>query len=103
MLVAALVITPLAGAAAVPAFGQPIAVLAGIGVGIASSVIPYVLDQFAMARVKRSTYALLVSLLPATSVVVGVIVLAQVPTVVETVGVGLVILAVGLHRDAHAV
>jgi inner membrane transporter RhtA len=91
-----------AGAAALPALAQPLAVLAGIGVGISSSVIPYVTDQLAMARIKRSTYALLVSLLPATATVVGLIVLGQVPTIVEIAGVVLVILAVGLHRDAEA-
>jgi inner membrane transporter RhtA len=102
MLVAAVVVTPVAGAAALPALAQPLAVLAGIGVGISSSVIPYVTDQLAMARIKRSTYALLVSLLPATATVVGLIVLGQVPTIVEIAGVVLVILAVGLHRDAEA-
>ncbi len=76
--------------------------LAGVGVGVSSSVIPYVTDQLAMARIKRSTYALLVSLLPATATVVGVIVLAQIPTLVEIAGVGLVIAAVGVHRDAEA-
>ena len=65
-------------------------------------MIPYVTDQLAMARIKRSTYALLVSLLPATATVVGVIVLAQIPTLVEIAGVGLVIAAVGVHRDAEA-
>jgi inner membrane transporter RhtA len=102
MLVAAVVVTPVAGAAALPALAQPLAVLAGIGVGISSSVIPYVTDQLAMARIKRSTYALLVSLLPATATVVGLIVLGQVPTIVEIAGVVLVILAVGLHHDAEA-
>ena len=38
--------------------------LAGIGVGISSSVIPYVADQVAMARLTRAAYALMVSLLP---------------------------------------
>src|SRR3954453_18846679 len=40
MLIAAVVVTPLAGWAAVPAFGDPVALLAGLGVGISSSVIP---------------------------------------------------------------
>jgi inner membrane transporter RhtA len=102
MLMAAVVVTPFTGIAAVPAVSQPLALLAGIGVGISSSVIPYVTDQLAMARIKRSTYALLVSLLPATATVVGLVVLAQVPTILEVVGVGLVIVAVGLHRDADA-
>ena len=82
--------------------GTPLAVLAGIGVGVSSSVIPYVTDQLAMARIRRSTYALLVSLLPATATVVGVIVLRQIPTPPEVVGVVLVVAAVGLHRDADA-
>src|SRR4051794_4053797 len=102
MLVAAVVVTPFAGLAALPALAQPLALLAGIGVGISSSVIPYVTDQLAMARIKRSTYALLVSLLPATATVVGLVVLAQVPTVGEIAGVGLVIVAVAAHRDAEA-
>jgi inner membrane transporter RhtA len=102
MLVAAIVVTPLAGGAALPALAQPLALLAGIGVGISSSVIPYVTDQLAMARIKRSTYALLVALLPATATVVGLIVLQQVPTIAELAGVGLVIVAVALHRDAEA-
>jgi inner membrane transporter RhtA len=102
MLVAAIVVTPLSGGSAVPAFAHPITLLAGIGVGIASSVVPYVLDQLAMARVKRSTYAVLIALLPATATVAGLVVLAQVPSLVEAAGVGLVVVAVGLHRDADA-
>ena len=43
MLVAAVVVTPLSAWAAVPALGDPVALLAGVGVGICSSVIPYVL------------------------------------------------------------
>ncbi len=70
--------------------------------GLSSSVDPYITDQLAMARIKRSTYALLVSLLPATATVVGVVVLAQIPTLTEIAGVGLVIVAVALHRDREA-
>jgi inner membrane transporter RhtA len=102
MVVAAVVVTPVAGLAALPALSSPLAILAGIGVGISSSVIPYVTDQLAMTRIKRSTYALLASLLPATATLVGIIVLRQIPTFLEIVGVGLVIAAVALHRDAEA-
>jgi inner membrane transporter RhtA len=102
MLVAAVVVTPLAGSEALPAFADPVALLAGIGVGISSSVIPYVFDQLAMARLPRATYALLVSLLPATAVVIGVTVLGQVPSLPEAAGVMLVIAGVALHRaPAH--
>src|SRR3954453_21933336 len=103
MLIALVAVTPLAGWAAVPAFGDPVAILAGIGVGISSSVIPYVCDQLAMARLARATYALMVSLLPATAAVIGVVVLGQVPTVAETTGVMLVIAGVALHRAPEPV
>jgi inner membrane transporter RhtA len=62
-------------------------------------VIPYVCDQLAMARMPRATYALLVSLLPATATVVGIVVLGQIPTRPEIVGVGLVVAGVAVHRD----
>jgi inner membrane transporter RhtA len=100
MLVAAVVATPIAGWAALPALLDPVAVAAGVGVGIASSVIPYVCDQLAMARLPRATYALLVALLPATAAIVGVVVLAQLPSAQEVAGVALVVAGVLLHRAA---
>jgi inner membrane transporter RhtA len=100
MLVAAVAVTALAGWAALPALADPMALAAGMGVGISSSVIPYVSDQLAMRRLARSSYALLVSLLPATATVIGIVVLAQVPSLTEVVGVGLVIAGVAVHRDA---
>jgi inner membrane transporter RhtA len=89
----------MAGWAAVPALGDPVALLAGAGVGISSSVIPYVCDQLALARLDRATYSLLISLLPATAAVIGLIVLTQVPTPREAGGVALVVAGVALHRE----
>jgi inner membrane transporter RhtA len=103
MLVALVVVTPMAGWAAVSAFADPVALLAGTGVGISSSVIPYVTDQLAMRRLARATYSLMVSLLPATATVIGVVVLAQVPTLTEALGVALVIAGVAVHREPTAV
>ena len=102
MLIAVVVATPIGLWAAAPAIGDPVALLAGVGVGVTSSVIPYVTDQMAMSRVKRSTYALLVSLLPATATVIGIVVLAQIPSTIEVVGVTLVIGAVAAHREREA-
>ena len=99
MLVAAVVVTPAAGWAAVPALLDPVGLLAGAGVGIASSVIPYVCDQLAMARLTRAAYALMVSLLPATATVIGIVVLGQVPAVAEVIGVAMVVAGVALHRE----
>jgi len=102
MLLAAAIVTLLAGWDAAPALVDPVAVVAGVGVGIASSVIPYVFDQLAMARLSRSTYSLMVALLPATAIVVGVVVLAQVPTPVDGLAVALVVAAVAVHRESTA-
>ena len=102
MLTAVVVVTPLAGWNAAPALDDPIAIVAGVGVGIASSVIPYVCDQLAMARLPRSTHALLVSLLPATATAIGIVVLGQVPAPDEVLGVALVVAGVAVHRDPPA-
>ncbi|MEY2570451.1 MAG: inner rane transporter RhtA [Acidimicrobiaceae bacterium] len=98
MLVAVVVVMPLGGLAAAHALGDPVAIAAGVGVGISSSVIPYVCDQLALARLARATYALLVSLLPATAAVIGVLVLAQIPAWSEVAGICFVIAGVALHR-----
>ncbi len=98
MLVAAVSATPFAVSAAAPTFTHPVWLLWGIGVGLCSSVIPYVTDQLAMARLPRATFALMLALLPATATVIGLVVLSQVPTWRDLAGVGLVIAGVGLHR-----
>jgi inner membrane transporter RhtA len=102
MLIAAVVATPIGAWAAAPAFLDPVALAAGVGVGVSSSVIPYVTDQLAMARMSRSTYALMVALLPATATVIGIVVLAQLPSPAEALGVALVIAGVAVHRDQSA-
>jgi inner membrane transporter RhtA len=99
MLVAAVVATPFAVTAAAPAFTHPVWLLWAIGVGLCSSVIPYVTDQLAMARLPRATFALMLALLPATATAVGLVVLSQVPTARDLAGVGLVIAGVALHQQ----
>jgi inner membrane transporter RhtA len=98
MLVALVFVTPIGGWEVIGVVADPVALAAGAGVGLCSSVIPYVADQLALARLDRATYALLVSLLPATATVVGLVVLTQVPTAVEVLGVGLVVGGCALRR-----
>jgi inner membrane transporter RhtA len=99
MLVAMIFALPFGIGEALPAFASPLLLAAGIGVGISSSVIPYVCDQLAMARLPRATFALLLALLPATAVLIGVLVLRQIPTHAEMTGIALVIAGVALHRS----
>lgn len=98
MLIAMVAAFPIGILDATPAFLDPVLLAAAIGVGISSSVIPYVCDQLAMARLPRATFALLLALLPATATVIGIVVLRQIPIVAELVGVGLVIIGVAVHR-----
>jgi inner membrane transporter RhtA len=100
MLIAAVVATPFGIAGAAAAFTHPLWLAWGIGVGLCSSVIPYVTDQLAMARLPRATFALMLALLPAAAVVIGLLVLAQVPTWQDLAGISLVILGVAVHRDS---
>jgi inner membrane transporter RhtA len=99
MIVAAVAALPLGLGDATPAFTDPMLLAAAVGVGISSSVIPYVCDQLAMARLSRGTYALLISLLPATATVIGIVVLRQVPAPLEVVGVLSIVAAVAVHRE----
>jgi inner membrane transporter RhtA len=98
MLVAAVVITPVGLGGAVRAFGHPVLLLAAAGVGVCSSVIPYVTDQLAMARLPRATFALMLALLPMFAVVIGAVVLRQIPTPQDLAGVTLVIAGVAVHQ-----
>lgn len=99
MLIALLTIFPIGFADALPALSQPVLLAAGVGVGICSSVIPYVCDQLAMARLPRATFALLLALLPASATLIGVVVLGQIPTAIDIAGIALVAGGVAVHQE----
>ncbi len=100
MAIAFLFIMPIGFREAMRAFGSPALALAGIGVGICSSVIPYICDQLAMSRLPRASFALMLAVLPATATVVGIVVLKQIPSLRDTLGVLLVMTGVAVHRPA---
>jgi len=77
--------------AAVPALVSPLLLAACVAVGVASSVVPYGLEQVAMRRLPRARFALLLALLPATAAIVGALVLGQIPGLVEGAGIALVV------------
>jgi inner membrane transporter RhtA len=98
MCIASLIAVPFGAYEITKVVGDPVLLFAGIGVGICSSVLPYVCDQLAMARLPRSSFALFLSLLPATATVIGIIVLRQVPSEREIIGVALVIAGITAHQ-----
>lgn len=102
MLVATVAAAPFGLRDALPAFAEPPLLLAAVGVGVSSSVIPYVCDQLAMRRLPRASFALLLSLLPACATAVGLLVLHQVPTLPDLLGILLVIGGVAVHRTDGA-
>lgn len=91
--VAAVLLSPLALSTG-PVWTSPSLIGLGIGVGVLSSVVPYVLDQVVLRRVGRARFALLLALLPVTAAVIGLVVLRQVPQPPEVVGIALVVVAV---------
>lgn len=95
-------VVPIGFLDALDAFAEPLLVLAGIAVGICSSVIPYVADQLAMSRLPRSSFALLLALLPATATVIGLVVLRQIPEFIDIAGVALVMLGIAIHQPNKA-
>lgn len=100
MAAAFIFVIPIGFSEALPAFSNLTLVFAGIGVGVGSSVIPYICDQLAMARLPRNTFALLLALLPATATIVGAIVLGQIPTVRDTIGILLVMAGIFIHKPS---
>lgn len=99
MLVAMIASAPLGLTGLAPALAHPVLLIWGFGVGVCSSVIPYVTDQLAMARLPRATFALMLALLPAMATGIGLLVLRQIPSLADLLGIGLVITGVAVHQE----
>ncbi len=98
--VAAVVLSPvllLGGVAGLAALADPLVLLVGVGVGVLSSVVPYVIDQIVLRRLGQARFAVLLALLPATATVVGLLGLAQIPNLLEGLGIAAVVVAVALR------
>ena len=98
MLAGAVAISPFGAGAVAGALDAPLVLALGLATGILSNVIPYGIDQAVMRRIDPYRFALLQALLPATATVVGLATLAQVPSIQEAVGIGLVIAAIVASR-----
>jgi inner membrane transporter RhtA len=95
--VATVVLSPLAlGTGAV--WGSPRLLLLAVGIGVLSTVVPYVFDQVVLRRVGQARFALLLALLPVSAVVMGLLVLHQVPTMPEALGILAVVGGLALRK-----
>jgi inner membrane transporter RhtA len=101
MAIGAAGLAPALVVSALPALVSPVLLAACLAVGVASSVVPYALEQIAMRRLARARFALLLALLPATAAIIGAIVLGQVPGLVEATGIALIVIAASVrtHTD----
>jgi inner membrane transporter RhtA len=97
MAVGAVLLAPALVGEASPAFHDAGLLAVCLLVGVASSVVPYALEQLAMRRLPRARFALLLALLPATAAIVGAVILGQIPSLVEAAGIALVVGAASLR------
>jgi inner membrane transporter RhtA len=70
-----------------PVWSSPRLLVVGLGFGMLATVVPYVLDQIVLRRMGQARFALLLALLPVTATAVGLVVLRQVPTLPEALGI----------------
>jgi inner membrane transporter RhtA len=88
--VATVVLLPLAWGTG-PVWRSPQLLFMGIGVGVLSTAIPYAFDQVVLRRLGQASFALLLSLLPVTATLIGLVVLRQVPSIPEALGITAVV------------
>ncbi|MDT0378098.1 EamA family transporter [Streptomyces sp. DSM 42041] len=93
MVVAALLSAPLGVLSAGGALLDPVVLGLGAAVAVLSSGIPYTLELFALRRLPKSTFAVLMSLMPVAASAAGFLVLDQRMGWVQVLAVGLVIAA----------
>ncbi|HST66758.1 MAG TPA: EamA family transporter, partial [Mycobacteriales bacterium] len=101
MAVGALVTAPLA---ARPVFAglTPGVALAGIGLAVLSPLLPYALELMALRRMTLTAFGTLMALEPGIATVLGLVRLAQAPSVLQAAGVLLVVAAgIGAQRTAR--
>ncbi|CAN5632432.1 EamA family transporter [soil metagenome] len=95
---AGLVATLIAGPMAIDRI-TPELVLIGLGLAVLLPVVPFTLEFFALRRLTTSAFGTLMSLEPAFALVIGLVLLHQVPGVAAIVGVGFVVAAgIGASR-----
>ncbi|WP_405476340.1 EamA family transporter [Streptomyces sp. NBC_00009] len=67
--------------------------LAAAGIALITPVIAFGLEMLALRRMTHTAFGTLLSIEPAFGILIGLLVLAQTPTLVQLVGIALVILA----------
>jgi inner membrane transporter RhtA len=92
MPVAAIVATVLVGPAVLPRM-TPEILLIGVGLAILLPVVPFALEMLALRRLTTAAFGTLMALEPAFAMIIGLIVLTQVPGPGAVVGICFVVIA----------
>ncbi|MFK0045897.1 EamA family transporter [Streptomyces sp. NPDC090741] len=90
--VAAVVAAPFGAREAVANLSWEVAAAAA-GIAVLMPLVPFLLEMKALQRMTKTTYGTLAGLEPAVSLLAGVILIAQTPTLVQTAGTALVVTA----------
>ena len=91
--VAALVVMPFGIARAGPALLDPALLPLGLSVALLSSALPYSLEMYALRRLPRQTFGVLLSVEPAIAALAGLLVLGEALTPAQWLGIACVVLA----------
>lgn len=98
LLVAGLVATLVVGPSTVPSMTWEIALI-GLGLAVLLPVVPFSLELLALRRLTTTAFGTLMSLEPAIALLIGLLVLQQVPGIWPVLGIGFVVAAgVGTTR-----
>lgn len=71
----------------------PQLILIGAGLALLIPLIPYTLEMMALRRMNRNAFGTLMSVEPAIALLIGTLVLLQIPTLLQAAGIFLVLLA----------
>lgn len=99
--VAAVVAAPLGLSQALPGLSWQV-MLAAVGIAILTPVLPFSLEMLALRRLTTTAFGTLMALEPSFAVIIGAVVLHQLPSALQILGVALVVTAgVGAARRGH--
>ena len=93
MLVAALLVTPVGISVAGASLLNPEWMLAGLGIALLSSAIPYSLEMYSLKHLPKQTFSILLSLEPAVGALAGWLVLSEQLSTQQLCAIGLIMAA----------
>ena len=93
MLVAALLVTPVGISVAGASLLNPEWMLAGLGIALLSSAIPYSLEMYSLKHLPKQTFSILLSLEPAVGALAGWLVLSEQLSTQQLGAIGLIMAA----------